>query len=278
MTKNNLIKLPLGETVRRSFGYVFFNMPMLVKIVACWFVFLIYELSTDFPVLCSLDGSACRQSWQQLLSMLFLSLASISILVATCRMIILATPPRRILWFSFGKRELRYTWKTIVFTAMVIFLTFIVLFPIGLLLKIAPNQIPPIFLLLSYVIPFGIVMALSRMFLVFPAVSVDNSEISFEKSWKITQGNMFQLFLGQLAMIIPVFCLMFAASLLYRALGLDGFISKLFFSILLYAGSFLDAALKASFFAHIYQYFIYFYNKDKVVASGATVEELINKP
>ena len=105
--KTAQIRLPFWETVRRSFMYVLTNFDVYLKVTALWFAIILYEMFTDFPSICNLSAEGCTGGWMQNVSILLLMLASIAIVIAFCRVIVLKVPSSYFSW-AFGKREIVY--------------------------------------------------------------------------------------------------------------------------------------------------------------------------
>lgn len=257
----NKISLPFWETIRRSFMYLLLNFNSFLKISAVWMLILIFEIATNFPSLCSLNSSTCESSPWPNVSMALLSLSGICIIIAFCRQIILKENYKGYFNFKFGMRELRYILNSILYLLAIVVPGFLAGVLIGVafgLSGIQTNQYMPLLMILI----FCYVVFSARLYLVFPAVSVDNKEIGFRKSFEITAGNANKIFWGQVLVMLPIFVTLLSLSVIYRAIGSDNFVIKLFFSALVLMLSFLDAGFKASYFAHIYQYFMYFHNKE----------------
>lgn len=258
----NKINLPFFETVRRSFIYVFLHGQTAFRICAVWSVLLVFEMAVGFPVLCSLNADTCSGGLLQNLSVVLLSLAGISIITAFCRHIILHQEYPGYWNLHFGRRELRYLLRSLIYGLIV----FLPVFFLGILTAVAGYNgkavSSGVSLLVLCVMIFVAVLS-ARFYLVFPAVAVDNQqEITFRKSWEITKGNANKIFWGQVLMMLPVFIVLLLLSVTYRALGSDNYMLKLCFSALMIAVSFVDTLLKASYFSHLYQYFMYFYRRD----------------
>lgn len=257
----NKINLPFWETIRRSIMYLLLNFKNFQKICAVWAGIIIFEALTNFPSLCGLDSGACEGKVWTNISVAVVYLSSVSIIIAFCRQIVLKEVPQSYLNFNFGKRELKYILFSFFYLLIIILPSFIAGFLLGLIFNfsgIPTNQYMPFVMILVFVY----IIFSARLYLIFPAVAVDNKEIDFRKSFEITIGNANKIFWGQTLVMIPVFAALLALSMIYRVIGSDNFIVKLFFSSLLLIISFIDAGFKASFFAHIYQYFMYFHNKE----------------
>lgn len=265
------IRLPFWETIRRSFLYVLFNLPTLWKIACLWFAILLVDVFSGYPTLCNIDTAYCKEGVSQnlTLSMVLLAIAAIAIMVKFSRFVILKEEPLccRI---SFGKKELKYLGYALLLILGIVALGMLLglvsgLFNVILLsVGLSPaDTLYTILILLPVLLIVAGVVYLSRFYLIFPSVAVENKELGLKKSWLLTKGNACRIFFGQALLSIPTFVALMILSLIFKALGLENVIFKLLFSFLVISISFIDSALKASFFAHAYQYFIYFDKKDK---------------
>ncbi len=257
--KSEIIKLPFWETIRRSFIYVLARPRLFLQVSAIWFAFLIYEVICGFPSACNFSPDNCTGSWQQNVAVIFLSIASIGIVISYCREIILKSPLN---YFSkdFIKLGLVYLFYNLVFALIVAVPGVISVFVFAFIGQML-NLPEPVYLV-ALIFPLAIMIYFSRVLLAFPAVAVGNLQLGFKQSFKMTVGNANKIFWGQLLMMVPVLVALFALTLAYRTVPQAGMATKLVFVGLLYAFSFLNSCLKASFLAHIYQYFT-FYDKEK---------------
>lgn len=249
-----LIKLPFWETCRRSFLYVILNLPALFKISAIWFSLLIYDIITGYPNICTINTDVCVSGWEQNVSSLLVAFAAVSIIVSFSRFIILKEPADKLRMISFGRRE-------------VIYILYVMLLIAALMIPMLIVSLTMTFSTLTYYLfmltPLVLAILYARFYLIFPAVTVDNKEITLKKSFELTCGNANRIFWGQALMTVPVFAALILISVLYNIINVDNDIVKFIFVTLILSVSFIDAALKASFFAHAYQYFLYFDKKEK---------------
>ena len=219
------IKLPFWECLRRSFFYAFVNFDAFVKIASVWFLILLYEIFAGFPSLCGLKESGC---------------------------------PVRPFAFSFGRRELKYlAYSLLLFLLIIVPSVMVMGIVAGILERIGAN-LPGVSLALS-VVPLIAGIVCARFFIVLPAVAVDDRELTMKRAFALTRGNANKIFWGQALMMLPVVITVTLLTMLYGALNLSGFLVDLIMAFLLLGLSFFDAALKASYFSHVYQYFVYFW-------------------
>lgn len=257
---SNIIQLPFWETVRRSFLYVVENLDVYLKVTSIWFALLIYEMFNGFPSICNIssNGADCYSDWSHKVSIILISLASIAVVIAFCRHIILKLPVKYFM-FSFGRRELKYLLFNIVFIGVITLCSILSIFVIAYLGQIL--HLPESFFNFTILIPLALTIYACRFFLVFPGIAVDDKEMTVKESYRITLGNANRIFWGQFLMMIPAAILIYLVALLYNAIGSDNYFIKFIFAVLILVLSFLDSCFKASFFSHIYQYFTYFQKK-----------------
>lgn len=262
MKKQTLIKLPFVETISRSFMYTLCNWKLYCKVASLGLVVLIFEMAGSFPVLCSLsDGNCQENSWQTISSLLIL-LVSVGIIVNYCRAIILKAPTDFIS-AGFWKRSLKYILATILLGLMII-VPFLLLGVIYGIIASFVGTMQPLGST-NYIVMFVALIAwcvyLAPIFLVFAAITVDDKTITIKEAFRLTKGNFNKIFWGQSVMMIPGAILLYILAFAYNSLGGEGFILNTIFTVLVLALSFLDSCFKASFFAHIYQYFVFYKNK-----------------
>ncbi len=267
-----VIILPFWETIRRSFSYILTNFNALVKISAAWFaLLLVFDMFTNFPSLCSLNAAVCNGGWAQNVSLAALTVSAIAVIISYIRHIVLHADYSGYWNLSFGKRELRYIGAAFVFILIIAVPSFIYGFVAGFVGAILGADK----IIFTQIFFLGLLVMLvfcARFYLVFPAVALDNREVGFRKSFRITKGNTNKIFWGQMVIMLPVFAALLILSVLFRAIGSDSYVVKMLFAFLMLSVSFLDAGLKASYFAHIYQYFMYFSQKQE-----AEIKETVQK-
>ena len=252
------IKLPFWECLRRSFLYVLANLKALAKISSVWLLILIYEAVAGFPSLCGLKEGSCPSEGYQNLSVVMASLASIAIAVGFCRQII-SKEERGYFYFSFGRRELKYLLYSLFLFLLIIIPSIITIGILGSVLKVFGIQGGSAMLLLA-IIPLMIAITIARCFIILPAIAVDDKDLTMEKAFKLTKGNANKIFWGQALLMLPVIILVTLLSSVYESMGTDSFVADFVMALLLLVLSFLDTALKISFYSHVYQYFTYFWH------------------
>ena len=256
------IDLPFWETLRRSFAFVGRNMDVYLKVSALWFIFLLYEIFAGFPSACNISAGGCTGGMEQKISMLLLSISSIAIAVAYSRVVILKSD---INYFtlSFLKSGLKYLLFGLVIITLIAVPSFIFVFLLAYLGEIV--GLPDGFFKMLILVPLLLMIFLARLYLVFPAIAVEDKNLSIKKAFKLTCGNANKIFWGQLVIMIPITFLVIALTSVYQAIASDTAILKFTFVFLIFALTFLDACLKASYYSHLYQFFTFYDNQDENV-------------
>lgn len=261
------INLPFWESLKRTYLYTFVNFDKVIKVSVLWMaVMLIADFAMGFPSQCT-AGQECK-GWQANLSMLLAVFSAVGISVAFTRTIVLKEYHSRP-YLSFGKREAKYLAYNVLILVAIILASVLLLSGITVLLRLlglvaadGSLTLPPLYFL-YLLIPLLIAGYLSRLYLVLPATAVDNAEINFSKAFEITGGNAVKIFVGLFLASFPVIVILYMVTLLSQTMQLESWPAKLVVSVLIVFFTALNAILKASFLAHAYQYFLYFYNSQK---------------
>lgn len=251
-----VISLPFGETVRRSYAYAVVNLKTFLKLAAIWLPLLtVYEILNGFPALCSKDDGTCSGSG---LSSLLLSLAFILISVAYIRSLITHRQPK---WFSvsFGRPELKYIGYALLIILVILIPSVVLMYAYGVIVSVL--RLPQALSLLMLVFPLVVAVYCSRLYLVLPAVAVENKEITLQKAWDITRGNANKIFWGLFLMSLPIVIGLVVLSVVNSFIAPESLALRSFVAFFWVALTLYDAALKGSFYGHIYQYFMYYYER-----------------
>lgn len=256
------IKIPFGEAIKRSFSFVFNHLEPLLKMSLLWGLLLtILEAVEGFPSLCVTEE--CISQGAIGLSSIVAIASSISITISYIIFVINRTENKSFFNLRFGKKDFRYLWASIKLLFASVAIAFLISFVISILGKLLGLSITKSTIVMLFLITiFFVAMFLSRYVLVFPAIALDNQEIGFKKSYELLRGNINTIFWGTVIISLPVNLLNIFIVSFYMAIGKNIY-ADIAFSFVLVMLGFLSIALKASFYAHIYQYVIYFYNKNK---------------
>lgn len=256
------IKLPFGEAIKRSFNFTFNHIDSFFKISLLWGLIITgMDAFEGFSSLCMAGDESCAAQQGLNLYMIMMFFAGISISISYIIYVIERTEYKRLFNLRLGKKDFKYMWAMI----KLIFAGVLISVLVGLLFGIigramglgTVRQISFVFSMISF---FFVGMFLSRYALVFPAIALENKEINFEMSYTLTKGNINAIFWGAIVISLPMMLANIIITSLYFAIGGDNIIINFLFSFALIMASLFNEALKASFFAHVYQYFIYFYN------------------
>lgn len=258
-----MINLPFGESLKRTYLYVFANFGKAMKICSFWIVLMLAaDVLMSFPSQCR-EGQNCI-GWQSNVSMLLSVIASAAVSVSFARAVILKEEYD---WFriSLGGRELKY----LLFSLLILLLMLAAALIVGVVLAWLwqmfnpgsvgvrhPGYLGTYFLSVLVIAAFA-----SRLCLALSAVAVDNQEIGLRKAFDITSGNTVKIFLGLILSTFPVMVLLLLTGNLAQGIFADSWMGKFVVSALVVFFSALNAVFKSCYLAHIYQYFLYFYNR-----------------
>lgn len=259
------IKLPFGEAVKRSFNFAFNHIDTFFKISLLWGLIIAgTDAFEGFPSLCMAGDENCIAQRGGNLYILIMFFAGISISVSYIVYVIERTKFCRYFNLFWAKKNFKYIWAMI----KLLFAGVLIAVLIGLLLGIiframGAGDVRKVSFLFSMISFFFIGMFLTRYMLVFPAIALENKEINFETSYKLTKGNINAIFWGTIVISLPMTFAGVIITSLYFALSTENWIINFVFSFVLIMINLFNEAIKASFFAHVYQYFIYFYNRSQ---------------
>ena len=249
-------KLPFWETVGRSFKYVLKNGKLLKAGAMLALCIIIFEIAMGLPLLCAIDSNQCQKGAKNIINIIAIALVSIGIIINYCRVIILKAPVDFIS-LSFWKRMLKYSLTSIMLSVFISIPT-IVSIVIMVMLGISDHTL--YMMSFSMTLLFGVLFA--PIYLMFPAISVDNKEaINFKKVYQLAKGNKMPIFFGQFILMTPYWLLATMYGVFYGMMDTNSYIIKLISSAIILLLGLIDAALKGAFFAHIYQFFTYYSKK-----------------
>ena len=249
------ISLPFWESIKRSFLYTLYNGSLLGKMLAFGIILIVFELLTGFETLKSFssDGNGIDTDWRSSVGNLLNALVSLAVMINYCRFVILKAP------LDFGSLAF-FKRLSLLFFVLVVF-TFIMVVPlVATSLLVRASSVA---YLLGLLLLLTVAILLSPIFLYFVAIAVDNKNISIKEAFKISKGNYNKIFWGSVLIMLPCTIITVLVSTIYTLYLPDAYFLKLIFSIIFVALSIFDTCFKASFFAHIYQYFT-FYKKEKL--------------
>lgn len=247
------VKLPLIETVTRSFKYFFENFSLYARLATLGFVVVLFDMFTNFPTLCAMRGIDCAQTWQQSASTFLLMLISVAAIILYCRNVVYKTTAMG--WGSFLRSMALYILFSIFMVLLIAVPSIILMILYGMIFPNAGNHV--ILDKLILFIPLLIAIAAAPVFLIFPAIAVKDKTFSLKKVFQLAKGNSNRIFWGQFLMMVPCGIIILLLNWLYKVIGVDNYLLNEAFIIVVIAVSLADSCLKASFYAHIYQFFKY---------------------
>lgn len=274
---NNKINLPLLETVYRSFFFVLHNINATAKICSVFLILWLIEIATNLPSLCSADDTFCRTDITSNIVAVLQYLAATIASVSMIRYIVLKEETK---WFHmrFGINNIKFIGYNILIALMIIIPSALMIM-IGGATQYAGSSVFITKLLTSIGIAtfIGLCVYCFRLYLVFAGAALNDKNMSLSKSYALTSGNMLKIFMGQIILVIPTIIL---ATIIYKIYNLFewGYVGKSVFVLLGMALSFFDSVIKASYYSHMYQYFVYFDNKQQsTVANQETTIKTNNQ-
>ena len=269
--KNN-INLPMFETVYRSFTCVLKNFKPFLKICSFFIILWFIELATNLPSLCSADEAYCRTDKIGNLMTVIHYLAATIVSVSVIRFIILK---EKTSWFHvrFGKNNIKFIAYNLLIALMIIIPSALMIM-IGGAAKYSGSSpvTTKLFASLGILTFIGLCVYCFRLCLVYAGSAINDKSMTLSKSHTLTNGNVLKIFFGQILLVIPTIIIV---TIVYKVYTLTewNYVGK---SIFVLAGillSFFDSAVKASYYSHMYQYFIYFSNKQ-----NTTVPQIKGEP
>ena len=258
MNNSHTIKLPFWETVVRSFSFTFTNIGTIFKISISWFAVLALGLFAGYYYCTSGFDTSSGVNVQKL----SLFLVIFSLLLSFVMLVVQAAFVRRTIlrqdfapfYFALSYKELKY----VLYTLLIVMIVAAPVILVSELLTFIDMGAYTSYILLVILLISAVIG--SRFLLALPAIAVENKQIGIFKSWDMTKGNANRIFWSLIFLAVPGYvCFMLLGSI-NMALGpiSETVVMKLIFLALIFSVSFLDVCLKASFYGHIYQYFVYF--------------------
>lgn len=259
METQELHKLPFWETVGRSFKYVFKNKALIKAVLPVVGALAILQIIIGLPLLCSFTGNNCAMDASRIITLSSLLIASVGIIINYCRTIICKVEVDFIS-FKFWKRLLSYLLASFVLSFVILVPSFVCIFGVAVFFNAV--GMGDLAVASSVLIPFLFAIVFAPLFMVFPAIAVEDYKIlNFKKLFQLVKGNHNAVFWGQFLLMMPYWVLFQAFAALYALIGVDIYAVNLIFVIIGLALGVMDACFKGAFFAHIYQFFKFYENK-----------------
>ena len=261
MTKDEYINIPILEAVKRSFYFVFNRALDCFKAASFWYILIIAEVLLGYP---TVNGGVSEgQNLIVLASSVLVSLASAGIATEICRNIISKDNDFSFFKPVFTSRSLRY-WLYNILIIFTIFIPFVIVMYLSYFLVKQGLLSSGLFVLLQLVVLCAVSICACRLYLMLPAQAINDTEMSLQKSWHLTRGCGLKIFGGLILVAIPGVALSIILGQIASAIPSfsDSHVLQIIFTFLAMSVSFFDACLKASFLSHLYQYYMYYADKD----------------
>ena len=257
---NNIIKLPLWETISHSFLYIIKNIKTICQICSVFLILWLINIFSGHPLLCNASKENCMTQWLPLSFAIIQYLACAVITVETIRSIVFKQNHK---WFHLylGKHHIRYIAYNVAIALMVII-------PSALILMIVKSTDArnlsdfTIALLGAAFIStlIGLSIFCCRLYLVYGGAALNDRNMTFAKSYMLTKGNMLKICIGQLILTLPTILMVYIASSIYFAFTPNAYNQSLY-SLWIILCYFLEATIKGSYYCHLYQFFEYMSKK-----------------
>lgn len=256
MDNQTIRKLPFWETLGRSFKYALKNKQLLLGILPLVAALIFIQIALNLPFSCSFGSGQCSTDWRYYLTLLSFMAAAAGVIINYCRSIVCKADVD----FSslkFWKQMLFYLLAKI-FMLMVIMIPVVaVLFAVSYWFHAPANLL----MVLMVLVPLGFCILFAPLFLVFPAIAVeDYALINWKKLFELAKGNYNAIFWSQFILSIPYWVVFKTCVEVYQIIGINNYLINLIFVIIGLFLAMIDSCFKGAYFAHIYQFFK-FYDK-----------------
>ena len=162
-------------------------------------------------------------------------------------------------WFHlrFGTNNLKFIGYNLLIAAMIIVPTaLIIMIGEASAMSNASAPVKTFASILGLLTMIGLGIFCCRLVLVYGGASINDKEMTLGKSYNLTHGNTLKICIGQILLSLPVICVVFLIFSFYKTTSW-GIIGDSIFVLLGITCSFFDSAVKASYYCHLYQYFLY---------------------
>jgi hypothetical protein len=204
MTSSSPSAIAVRPLVRDSYRFVFGHLPLLLRLGWVW-------LLLAWLVGAALEWLMNVESGRDLAELVALPLL-VAFAVAWHRASLVADSGKRGQFAHFGRRELRYLGMLLGLLAALL----LILILGGILYLLASGgpaeaaaKGPALRWLMGGLLLAGLFFGV-RFILVFPAIAVGDGAMTLKRSWQMTRGNGWRLFLAFLATCLPLMLLKYA--------------------------------------------------------------------
>ena len=238
--------LPLRRTVAQSYGFAIRHFPLLVRVGWLWFL-LAYAGAALAPTLAVEAGLPALGYLGEVIMMI----AGTAVLVAWHRAIAEKGGERRTALF--GSREARYLGLGI--AMLVVLYIPVVAMMVITHLSAEPPKVSVTLLSAGFLV---IAVSINRLILVFPAIALGLKQFSLKRSWTLTAGNTWRLFLGVIACSGPPLVIaagFTAAAEITQGRGAAWFVSRPL-EFLSAVALFVQLAVVGGFLSFVFAHFV----------------------
>lgn len=256
-------KLPFGETLKRTFAYVWNNKKIMLAILPILLALIVVQIILTLTSSCDPKLEDCSNTWQNIAVSIAFVVLNIGIIINYCRHIVL-------------KEELNFTslsfWKSTVlyFLASIvlgIFLAIPVIFLAIFLAVVTSSFASAEFIaVLMYAIILIECILFTPLFLIFPCIAVKDYEmLSIKKLFRLVKDNHNRVFWGMLVASLPCFLFLVIIGLVAFAIyGTETVRDSLSFWLLGVVVQAINTCIRGSYYAHIYQFFKFIEKREKI--------------
>ena len=198
MTPPRAAAIAAWPLVRDSYRFVFRHIPLLVRLGWTWLLFA-WLIGAGLELLLTVERG---RLYGQLLAVPLL----VAFAVAWHRASLIGARLDNGRVARFGRAELRYLGILLGLLALFVFVL-VLLGIVWLLLQGSWTAAAPISpYLVTFLAALGLLLLFFglRFVLVFPAIAIGDLEIGLRRSWQLTRGNGWPLFLGFIASCLPL--------------------------------------------------------------------------
>lgn len=257
MKNSTVHTMPFWETLGRSFKYALKNKLLLISVLPVIGALVLIQILLGLPFACSFGSGICSTGWSYYLTLLSLVAAAAGIIINYCRSIVCKANVdfiSRTFWKQMG-----------LYLLAKLFTLFVVSIPVVASI-VAVSYLSKfneqIILVAMVIIPLIFCIAFSPLFLLFPAISVEDYKmISWRNLFETAKGNFNAIFWGQFIISIPYWLLFRMCVELYQIIGINSYGLNLVFVTVCMFLAIVDACFKGAYFAFIYQHFKFYTEK-----------------
>ncbi len=239
--------LPLRRTVAQSYRFAIQHFPLLVRVGWLWFL-VAYAGATLAPILAAKAGISVLGHLGEIVMMV----AGTAVLVAWHRAIAEQNgAPRTAL---FGWRETRYLGLGIAMLVMI----YIPVIAMMTIRHVSPDEPQKAAIFVLAAVFLAIAVSINRLILVFPGIALGLREFGLKRSWSLTKGNTWRLFMGVIVCSAPPMVIsasLTAAAEIATGRGADWWVARPL-ELLAAIAMFVQLAVVGGFLSFVFSHFV----------------------